>query len=421
MAAGRIDLPRAQVIADALRGVKRAVATKVEAALSGEAPELTTGKLRHRVKALIKAIDPKAFQERRRAARAERRLELFDNSTGTSDLALRNITTEDAHALKTDGDPRPIDHIRADITENLLRGTTLPDAIREVITGGTHNAGTPDEKDHEAAHVGGETPAHEPEHTGGGSTDREGAHAGGDTTEHQPAHHGEGHEPARTTGTTNREPAHHGEDRVLGHTGDRTTDREAAREGGVRADLVAAMDRQIARALAGLADEHLTTMLAQARLDGRLDGLALLTAQAAQAMAQGLKELRHTWCQSTGDNTREPASRDTADSDATGHDTEVHGHNGYRPPAAMRRLINQRHPRCVFPTCNARSSRCDLDHTRPYHKGGTTCRCNLAPLCRRHHKLKQHRRWRLFQLWPGLLIWITPTGTWHIITPNLRE
>jgi hypothetical protein len=138
-------------------------------------------------------------------------------------------------------------------------------------------------------------------------------------------------------------------------------------------------------------------------MTGRLDGLTLLTTQAAQAMADGLQKTKSTWCQTSGPN------------------PDRHGHGGYRIPAAMRRLIEHRHATCVFPTCNARSTRCDADHTRPYDKGGITCRCNLAPLCRRHHKLKQHRRWRLLQLWPGLLIWITPAGTWHIITPEPRE
>ncbi|MBC6465768.1 DUF222 domain-containing protein [Actinomadura alba] len=335
---GRIDLKRAQIIADALRGVERAVATEVETAVADDAPGLTAARLRPRVKRAIRAADPQAFEQRRRAARDERRLELWDNATGTSDLAIRNITTGDGHAiynrinaaaqaLKTDGDPRPIDHIRADLTLALLRGLPLPEAIRDLLTGGIDPAP--------------------------GQADREPA------------------------------PTRAGDD-----------------DG---ADLLDAMDRQITQALAGITEEHLRDLLTQARLDGRLDGLALLITQATQAMADGLQRLRDSWCQSTG------------------NDPDRHGHDGYRPPAGMRRLIERRHRTCVFPTCNARSTRCDLDHTRPYDKGGATCRCNLAPLCRRHHKLKQHRRWRLFQLWPGLLIWITPTGTWHIITPDLRE
>ncbi|MGH3389504.1 MAG: HNH endonuclease, partial [Actinomadura sp.] len=59
----------------------------------------------------------------------------------------------------------------------------------------------------------------------------------------------------------------------------------------------------------------------------------------------------------------------------------------------------------------------DLDHTVPFHRGGPTCPCNLAPLCRGHHLLKQHPDWTLTQIWPGALLWITPTGHWHLTGP----
>jgi hypothetical protein len=40
-------------------------------------------------------------------------------------------------------------------------------------------------------------------------------------------------------------------------------------------------------------------------------------------------------------------------------------------------------------------------------------------LCRTHHRIvKQHPQWTLAQPWPGLLIWVTPAGTWHIVQPE---
>ena len=41
--------------------------------------------------------------------------------------------------------------------------------------------------------------------------------------------------------------------------------------------------------------------------------------------------------------------------------------------------------RCVFPHCTQPAARCDCDHSIPYAAGGTTCSCNTAPVCRRHH------------------------------------
>ncbi|MEU8798334.1 DUF222 domain-containing protein, partial [Spirillospora sp. NPDC048819] len=98
-------------------------------------------------------------------------------------------------------------------------------------------------------------------------------------------------------------------------------------------------------------------------------------------------------------------------------DAARHGRPGYRPPATLRQEIEERHTTCVFPTCNQPSHRCDLDHTVPW-RPGITCRCNLAPLCRRHHRLKQTPGWKLHHIWPGLLIWTTPAGAWYIIRPD---
>ena len=50
---------------------------------------------------------------------------------------------------------------------------------------------------------------------------------------------------------------------------------------------------------------------------------------------------------------------------------------------------------CVFPWCTRPAKRCDTDHRVPYDAGGPTCPCNLAPLCRRHHRLKTHGGWTL--------------------------
>lgn len=167
----------------------------------------------------------------------------------------------------------------------------------------------------------------------------------------------------------------------------------------VAADVLADAERHIAEALARIADEELTRLFARARAADRTDGLPLLIGRAVQAMRAALGPIVDAWC-------RANTSKD-------------HGHPGYRPPVALQRLIQRRHSTCVYPTCHRRSTLCDIDHTVPYDKGGRTCRCNLSPLCRTHHRIfKQHPRWQLIQLFPGLLIWITPAGIWHIVIPQ---
>ncbi|WP_207939426.1 HNH endonuclease signature motif containing protein, partial [Actinomadura darangshiensis] len=144
--------------------------------------------------------------------------------------------------------------------------------------------------------------------------------------------------------------------------------------------------------LADITDELLT----QARGEAHPQDRRIAVGRAAQRIHHQLAGARDTACQG---------------------DAHTHGRPGHRPPAKMRQEVAARHATCVFPTCNQPSHRCDLDHTVPW-RPGITCRCNLAPLCRRHHRLKQRSDWHLFQIWPGLLIWVTPSGTWHVIRPD---
>ncbi|MCZ4068017.1 DUF222 domain-containing protein [Microbacterium sp. H37-C3] len=84
--------------------------------------------------------------------------------------------------------------------------------------------------------------------------------------------------------------------------------------------------------------------------------------------------------------------------------------DSYRPTAAMVRLLRARDRHCRFPGCRQPAIRCELDHTIAASDGGATHVCNLANLCKRHHDVKHHTRWRVQQLAGGRLIWTSPTG-----------
>jgi hypothetical protein len=90
----------------------------------------------------------------------------------------------------------------------------------------------------------------------------------------------------------------------------------------------------------------------------------------------------------------------------------------YRPPPGLQHLIRIRQQLCVFPGCGRAARRCDLDHTVAYHRGGRTCECNLAPLCRKHHQTKQAHGWTLDQPEPGTMTWTTPTGRRYTTQPT---
>ena len=65
---------------------------------------------------------------------------------------------------------------------------------------------------------------------------------------------------------------------------------------------------------------------------------------------------------------------------------------------------------CVFPICTRPARQCDHDHRVPRARGGETCDCNIAPLCRRHHRLKTHGGWRYTLVEPGVWVWSDPHG-----------
>jgi hypothetical protein len=91
---------------------------------------------------------------------------------------------------------------------------------------------------------------------------------------------------------------------------------------------------------------------------------------------------------------------------------------GYRPSPRLRHQVKTRSPRCSFPGCRRPAAACDDDHTLAWHQGGRTCECNLAPLCRMHHRAKQAPGWQLTQPRPGTLVWTLPSGRSYTTEPE---
>ena len=82
----------------------------------------------------------------------------------------------------------------------------------------------------------------------------------------------------------------------------------------------------------------------------------------------------------------------------------------YRPPADLKRWLALRDGTCRFPGCGRAAKHCDIDHTVPWSRGGTTRAGNLAHLSRRHHTLKDETRWAVARDPDGRLEWTSPTG-----------
>ncbi len=62
----------------------------------------------------------------------------------------------------------------------------------------------------------------------------------------------------------------------------------------------------------------------------------------------------------------------------------------YEVPERLAEQTQVRDGTCVFPWCTRPAIACDSEHITAHADGGTTCSCNIAPVCRRHHRLKTH-------------------------------
>jgi hypothetical protein len=95
-----------------------------------------------------------------------------------------------------------------------------------------------------------------------------------------------------------------------------------------------------------------------------------------------------------------------------------YGRRTYRPPTALADFVRARDKTCRFPGCHQPAHKCDLDHTLAFEEGGATCDCNLGPLCRHHHIVKQRPGWHLTQDDHAVFTWTTPTGRRYVTRPE---
>ena len=89
----------------------------------------------------------------------------------------------------------------------------------------------------------------------------------------------------------------------------------------------------------------------------------------------------------------------------------------YAVPADLRLVLRVRDEVCRAPGCNRPAVNCDVDHSRDWALGGTTCAANLAHLCEAHHNLKHHTRVSLRNLGDGRIEWTTKAGRTYVTYP----
>jgi hypothetical protein len=97
---------------------------------------------------------------------------------------------------------------------------------------------------------------------------------------------------------------------------------------------------------------------------------------------------------------------------------EVHvGTTSRRPTSQQKRELAARYKTCVHPGCRFDVAQCDVDHTKDRALGGLTTLCNLAPLCRTHHRPKHQTRWSYRKLPDGTIEWTSQFGFTYLTHP----
>ena len=79
-----------------------------------------------------------------------------------------------------------------------------------------------------------------------------------------------------------------------------------------------------------------------------------------------------------------------------------------KPSAEIVRWVRARDAICLFPGCFHAATCCDLDHRIRVVDHGPTNVQNLAPLCPKHHRVKEHG-WR-YARYPDRIVWTSPAG-----------
>ncbi|HLK72634.1 MAG TPA: DUF222 domain-containing protein [Streptosporangiaceae bacterium] len=393
LGAGRLDPFKVRIIEEETRILSAEDAVKAGAELAGAAGSLTPGKLRSAAHRLVLRLDPDSVRRRKESARRAASVRRFREDSGNTGMVARELPTAEAAASWQHLEQRALDLRAAGVpgTTDELRIRAYLDLLQERDTraalAGQDGAGTASQAD-----VGEPGPgsAGEPGPSPAGGPGPSPAGGPGQSGRGQPPGQDPGPSLAALVTITVPWPAQ-------------------ADPPGAPAEMdgFGLVDHDDTRDLLAAAARHPRTRWCLTYLNP--DGTA-----AAHGCIPGRHPppgsgspqawLRHLRVRITP-ITRGPCTHD-------------HAEAGYRPSRHLQHLVKARNARCTAPGCGRPAARCDLDHTIAWDQGGITCECDLAPLCRRHHRAKQAEGWLLKQPEPGVVVWHTPSGRSYITTPT---
>jgi hypothetical protein len=370
LAAGRMNPRQLRIIAEETAFLSDADVAIADEILAGLAPGKTPGQLRSTARRLVLRLDPDSAQRRREAARRHAEVRKFAERSGNAGMVAHELPADEALASWQHIEQRALDLRAAGVPGTLqdLRVRAYLDLTqeRDIRTAAAPTPSPGQDQDQDGNEDSGAR-------TSSGPVAPDSSRSGKPDTGPSLAALITITVPLGTVQGTSEEPGH--------------------------ADGFGPLDAETARDLLAAAARHPRTRWCITAVAP--DGTA-----AAHACAPGA---RHG----------PPDPRDLIYSNVIrGPCHHAQAQRTYSPSRKLRHLVNARNATCTAPDCSQPAARCDLDHTDPWEHGGPTCACNLAPLCRHHHRCKQAQGWRLEQPEPGVLTWHTPTARTYTLTPT---
>jgi hypothetical protein len=361
---GLIDHPKARLIAEATRILTDEDAHTVESRILPAAGQQTPGRLRAALARAVLAVDPQAATRRREEAQRDPRVRRWQEDAGTAALAGYGLPPADVLAA----DQRLASRARA------LREAGLPGSLEELRARAYLDALLGQDS----------TPPVKP---GQSANPDEAVNPG---------------QPCAPRAVSAQPEVHRRLASRVTLTVPLLTQLGLAAEPGTVAGF-GPVDPVLARELGAMAAAHPESRFC-----------VTVTGADGQAIGHGCMPGRPPDLNRPGSPSFTVAISPLATSDCD----HRHQESGYQPSRKLQHLIWARTPTCTAPGCRRPAARCDLDHTTPYDQGGRTCECNLAPLCRHHHRCKQSQGWQLGQISPGVMRWTTPAGRRYITAPG---
>jgi len=419
LAAGQIHPVHLRIIEEATRFLTDADATKADAVLAVAAPGMTFGELRYAARKLVLELDPDTARKRKEAAKREAYVRRFREESGNAGMVARELPSDEVLASWQHVEQRALDLRAAGVPGTLqdLRVRAYLDLLQERDTRAAPEGPVPAA----SGEAGQDPPASGPPASGQPASDPPASDPPPPDTNPPgtgPDSPGGNSDPGGPGPAPRSGPDAGPSLAALVTITIPLTTYQGRSDTPGEADGYGPLDGDDARDLAAAAARHPRTRWCITALNP--DGTA-----AAHACLPGRHPPRGVGPPGTGPPgtgppaTGPPGILTTPLTPITrGPCDHAHAQVGYHPTRTLVHLVRARNATCTAPGCGRPAVRCDLDHTTAWDKGGRTCECNLAPLCRHHHRCKQAQGWHLEQPEPGVLKWRAPSGRAYTTKPT---